>query len=67
MGMRNSIRVMDIDGKGFAPEGYVIDVNITTHLTDEEGYTAGIVGSVSVHLTKGEAQELLAELSKAIG
>ena len=67
MGMRNSIRVMDIEGKNFVPEGYVVDINITTHLTGEDGYTRGIVGSVSVHLTKGEAEQLLAGLLEVIG
>ena len=57
----------DVEGASFVPEGYVIDIRVTTHLTGEAGYTVGIIGTDNIHLTYGEATELLAKLGELIG
>ena len=62
-----SISVSDVEGASFVPEGYVIDVRITTHLKGEDGFTVGILGTESIHFTYGEAVELYAELGELIG
>lgn len=66
-GVRKSISVSDVEGASFVPEGYVVDVRVTNHLTGEDGHTVGILSTESIHFTYGEAMELYAQLGAFVG
>jgi hypothetical protein len=62
-----SISAKSIVGASWAAPHTAIDIDITTHLTQPDGWGSnGILCGISQHLTLDEAKELVAKLNLAI-
>jgi hypothetical protein len=62
-----SISAKSIVGASWAAPHTAIDIDITTHLSNKDGWGSnGIMSSTSQHLTLDEAKELVALLNVAI-